>query len=233
MARKKNVENVNNKVVSKTNVLKDEHNNYFGVNHYKVKIVKKKENPIQFIVGVISYALFIFLLLVGALLLVYYLDIRIRASKGDFTPSKFNGYVVLTGSMEPNIMTNDVVITKKVEAEKLKVGDVITFKSTDARFYGMVITHRIIDAYRDPTTLEYSYRTKGDYNNVADTALVYDENILGKVILKIPKLGYVQYFLARQGGWIFVILIPCLIVISADILKLIKTVGRKSKIIRK
>ena len=50
---------------------------YFGVNHYKVKIVKKRENPIQFILGVLSYALFIFLLLVGAALLVYYLDVKI------------------------------------------------------------------------------------------------------------------------------------------------------------
>lgn len=206
---------------------------YFGVNHYNVKIVKKRENPIQFILGVLSYALFIFLLLVGAALLAYYLDVKIRASKGDYTPSKFNGYVVLTGSMEPNIMVNDVVITKKVDADKLKVGDVITFKSTDARFYGMVITHRIIEKYQDPATGKYTYRTKGDNNNVADNALVLDENIFGKVILKIPKLGYVQYFLARQGGWIFVILIPCLVVVSCDILKLIKAVGRKTKVIRR
>ena len=60
-----------------------------------------------------------------------------------------------------------------------------------------------------------------------------DENIFGKVILKIPKLGYVQYFLARQGGWIFVILIPCLVVVSCDILKLIKALGRKTKVIRR
>ena len=188
------------KITSKIEKVDDK--KYFGVNHYKVKIVKKRENPIQFILGVLSYALFIFLLLVGAALLVYYLDVKIRASKGDYTPSKFNGYVVLTGSMEPNIMVNDVVITKKVDAVKLKVGDVITFKSTDARFYGMV-------------------------------ALVLDENIFGKVILKIPKLGYVQYFLARQGGWIFVILIPCLVVVSCDILKLIKALGRKTKVIRR
>lgn len=219
------------KITSKIEKVDDK--KYFGVNHYKVKIVKKRENPIQFILGVLSYALFIFLLLVGAALLVYYLDVKIRASKGDYTPSKFNGYVVLTGSMEPNILVNDVVITKKVDAVKLKVGDVITFKSTDARFYGMVITHRIIEKYQDPATGKYTYRTQGDNNNVADNALVLDENIFGKVILKIPKLGYVQYFLARQGGWIFVILIPCLVVVSCDILKLIKALGRKTKVIRR
>ena len=64
------------------------------------------------------------------------------------------------------------------------------------------------------------YRTKGDNNNVEDTALINYDNIVGKVILKVPRLGYVQVFLATQGGWIFVILIPSLAIISYDIMKL-------------
>lgn len=219
--------------MAKRIINKYQKNNYHNVKHYKVRIVKRNENPIQFILGVFSYALFIFLLLIGAALLVYYADIKIRASKGDFTPSKFNGYVVLTGSMIPNILVNDVVITKKVPSDELKVGDIITFKSTDARFYGVIITHRIIEAYKDQTTNSYTFKTQGDNNNVADNVLVENDNILGKVILKIPKLGYIQYFLARQGGWIFVILIPSLIVISCDIFKLVKKAGKKKQVIRK
>ena len=60
--------------------------------------------------------------------------------------------------------------------------------------------------------------------------MVQPSNIYGKVILKIPKLGYLQMFLASQGGWIIVILIPCLVVISYDIVKLIKNIrGKKYK----
>ena len=39
-----------------------ENQNYFGVRHYNVKVVKEKANPLVFISSVISYVLFIWLL---------------------------------------------------------------------------------------------------------------------------------------------------------------------------
>lgn len=195
--------------------------------HYSVKIVKKKDSLFKFILGVISYAIFIWLLFVGIVLLVYVLDIKIRAAKGDYSTPTFNAYVVLTGSMLPEIQVNDVVVTKKVDVSSLKVGDVITFASADTRFLNTIITHRIIKKEYDSKTKTYSFQTQGDNNNVADSALVPQNNIYGKVILKIPKLGYLQEFLASDGGWIIVILIPCLTVISYDIVKLTKGLKRK------
>ena len=195
--------------------------------HFNVKIVKKKEPFIKFILGVVSYAVFILLLLIGITLLVYVLDIKIRAAKGDYSAPKFNAYVVLTGSMLPDIQVKDVVVTKKTDPSKLEVGDVITFASADSRFLNTVITHRIIKKSYDAKSKTYSFQTKGDNNNVADGALVPQNNIFGRVILKIPKLGYLQEFLATDGGWILVILVPCLTVISYDIVKLIKGLKRK------
>ena len=195
--------------------------------HYNVKIVRKKEPLIKFIIGVISYAIFIWLLLIGILLLVYVADIKIRAAKGDTSSPTYNAYVVLTGSMLPEIQVYDVVLTKKTEAKNLKEGDVITFASSDTRFLNTIITHRIIKKYYDSEKKTYTFQTKGDNNNVADSALVQSNNIFGKVILKIPKLGYLQEFLASRGGWIVAILLPCLAVISYDIVKLVKGLKRK------
>ena len=195
--------------------------------HYNIKIVKKKEPLIKFILGVLSYALFIWLLLIGITLLIYVLDIKIRAAKGDYSTPTFNAYVVLTGSMLPDIQVYDVVVTKKVPAKELKEKDIITFASADQRFLGTIITHRIIKKNPPTETSGYTFQTKGDNNNVADSALVPENNIFGKVILKIPKLGYLQEFLASDGGWIIVILIPCLTVISFDTVKLIKGLKRK------
>ena len=42
----------------------DINNNYFGVRHYKVHVTKEKIKPLRFITSVISYAIFIWLLLV-------------------------------------------------------------------------------------------------------------------------------------------------------------------------
>ena len=117
----------------------------FKVKHYKVKVVKEKQNPLKFILSVISYAIFVWLLLIGGTLLIYVADIKIRAMKGDFTPPKYNAYVVETGSMIPEILVKDVVLTKKIDTEDIKVGDVITFISADPRLPGITITHRIVD----------------------------------------------------------------------------------------
>ena len=195
--------------------------------HFNVKIVKKKEPLFKVLIGVISYAIFIWLLLIGVTLLIYVLDIKIRAAKGDYSSPTYNAYVVLTGSMLPEIQVYDVVLTKKVKADDLKVGDVITFASADTRFLGTIITHRIKQKEFKSDTKTYSFQTKGDNNNVVDSAWVPEGNIYGKVILKIPKLGYLQEFLAADGGWIIVILIPCLAVISYDIVKLVKGLKRR------
>ncbi len=215
-----------------TNIELDSNNNIFGVKHYKVKVVKKKENIFRYIVSVMSYAIFIFLMLLGGTLLLYIADIKIRAMKGDYTAPVFNAYVVLSGSMLPSIQIKDIVVTKKVAEEELEIGDIITFISPDPRFGGISVTHRIIDKYYDESSGNYSYRTQGDNNNVADSALVPNNNILGKVILKIPKLGYLQDILSSKGGLIIVVLIPCLVILSYDIMKLLKKVGQKTKLIK-
>ena len=192
-------------------------NNYFGVRHYKVHVTKEKIKPLRFIVSVISYAIFIWLLLVGLMLLAYVADIKIRAAKGDNSPPAYNAYVVLTGSMVPEIMPKDVVVTKKREAKDLEVGDIITFLSSDPRLSNIIVTHRIKAKYYDATTNKYTFQTKGDANNTADFTLAEDTNIIGEVIFKIPKIGY--------------ILIPCLAILSYDIVKLGKNV--KNKVVKK
>ena len=207
-------------------------NDVFGVKHYNVKIIKKKENIFKFTVSVLSYALFIWLLLIGGTLLLYVADIKIRAAKGDFSAPVFNAYVVLSGSMLPEIKVKDIVVTKKIAAEELEVGDIITFIAPDSRYGGISITHRILDKYYDEALGSYTYRTKGDANNVADSSLVPNANILGKVILKIPKLGYLQDLLSSKGGLIIVVLIPCLVILSYDIMKILKKIGQKTKLIK-
>ena len=112
-------------------------NDVFGVKHYNVKIIKKKENIFKFTVSVLSYALFIWLLLIGGTLLLYIADIKIRAAKGDYSAPVFNAYVVLSGSMIPAIQVKDIVVTKKVPAEELEVEDIITFIAPDSRYGGI------------------------------------------------------------------------------------------------
>ena len=203
--------------------------NYFGVRHYNVKIVKEKISPIRFIINVISYAVFMWLILIGITLLIYIADTKIRAAKGDFTPPKYNAYVVLTGSMLPEIVPQDVVVTKKIEGKDLKVGDIITFVPSDSRISNIIVTHRILNKYYDATTNKYTYQTKGDANNTPDFTLAEDSNVIGKVIFKIQKVGYIQELLATRGGLIIVVLIPALVILSYDIMRLGKNIAKGKK----
>lgn len=203
--------------------------NYFGVRHYKVRIVKEQLSPVRFIINVMSYAIFMWLILIGITLLVYIADTKIRAAKGDLTPPKYNAYVVLTGSMLPEIVPSDVVVTKKVEGKDLKVGDIITFIPTDSRISNIIVTHRILNKYFDASSGKYTYQTKGDANNTADFTLADDSNVIGKVIFKIPRIGYIQELLATKGGLIIVVLVPALIILSYDIMKLGKNISRNNR----
>ena len=84
--------------------------------------------------------------------------------------------VVLTGSMSEAIEPNDIIVTGRRSA--YEVGDIIAFYMDETP-----ITHRIISAG------EKGYRTKGDANNTDDGQDITKDNIIGKVVLIIPKAG--------------------------------------------
>lgn len=106
----------------------------------------------------------------------------------------YNYKTVLTGSMEPAIPVGSIVITK--EQSSYEIEDIISFQEK-----GSVITHRIISIDRE------RYITKGDANNVADTEEVQQKQILGKVILTIPLLGYLVMWLMSPVGIISLFMI--------------------------
>ena len=55
---------------------------------------------------------------------------------------------VASGSMEPQIKTGSLVVTRPVEPDEIAVGDIITFKSASG---GTMITHRqAITIFRRP-----------------------------------------------------------------------------------
>ena len=109
----------------------------------------------------------------------------------------YKSYIIKTNSMEPTIKINDVVITKKVEKQDLKIGDVITFLKK-----GEVITHRI-------TQIEDNskYTTKGDNNNIEDTFKIDYQDIEGKHILTIPYLGAIVRALDNKIVFLIITLI--------------------------
>lgn len=193
-----------------------------------IKIIKKIKSIFQFITKIILSFLFVILVVVCVLFLMYFCDTIYNLKKGVYKPPLINTYIIVSPSMVPTIKVEDAIVIKRKSAKDLKVGDIITFNSTDPRYSGITITHRIVDIIKSDNG-SLSFKTKGDANNSADMSYVKESDIYGKVILTVPKLGYLQYFLSQSYGWLLFIVIPCFSIISYDIVKLLKKIGLSIK----
>ena len=175
------------------------------------------------IMKIISSAIFVVLVLLIILIVFYIVRVNFLASNDKLGEVKINFYTILTQSMYPTIKAGDVVITYKEDNNKYNDGDVITFVSEQNG--GITITHRVDEVYN--VNDSYSYKTKGDNNNAPDNEITSGDNVLGKVVVKIPKVGYIQQFLVSKTGWIVAVVLPCLGIVIYDILKLFKHTARK------
>ena len=180
---------------------------------------------LNYMASTIMYAIIVILVLVGIVLLSYFIDFTIKGRKLE-TPL-YGAYVIVSGSMEPLIKVQDAVIIKRADEDSIKVNDVITYRSTDPSFYGILITHRVINI--EDVNNEKVFITKGDHNETIDRTPVKFNQIQGKVVMRVPKIGYLKFFLIEYYGWIIAILLPSVAIISYDIVKLFKNVKNKGE----
>ncbi len=180
----------------------------------------------HFITTIIMNSIVVILVLIGIVFLAYYVDVMKNTKTGNWQPPLFQAYVIISQSMEPTIHVQDAIVIKR--EDNLQVGDVCTYLSKNPSYFGIMITHRIIGINTNENG-EKVYIFKGDNNYSADPMPVQKDQIYGKVVMKIPKIGYVQYFLSNAYGWIIAIVVPCVGIIAFDVMKLIKTMNTTKK----
>lgn len=105
-----------------------------------------------------------------------------------------NVFIVQSGSMEPELHVGALVYVSKVDTDDLAVGDVITFNISE----DTLATHRIIEVVQESGSV--AFRTKGDANEMADSNLVAQQNVVGKVRFSIPELGYLVTYIQQPPG---------------------------------
>ena len=149
------------------------------------------------IISIIVLILLLPVLIVNSVILIN------SYTKPDEIPS-FMGwkpFIVLSGSMETEIKTGDIVVVKEVPIEDVKLNDVIAFKED-----GIVITHRIVEIKEDNGVKKYI--TKGDNNNVKDSGFVLKEQIEGVYQFRIEGLGNLAMFIQTPIGMLVCLSIP-------------------------
>lgn len=112
-------------------------------------------------------------------------------------------YVILSGSMEPEMSPGDAVIVDDRGAGSISEGDVITFSREGS---DTVVTHRVVDVREESG--ERAFETKGDANDQADREPVPAEDVVGTVVLTIPLIGYVVHFVNTPLGFAATVLLP-------------------------
>lgn len=130
--------------------------------------------------------------------------------------------IVKSGSMTPEIKQGSVVMVKPVQ--DYKIGDVITFgpyTKTKAP-----TTHRIYDIKL--VEGESIYITKGDANNAPDQREIKKSDILGKVLLAVPFVGYAVDFAKKPVGFILIIGVPAALIIFDEVKKIVKESKKKN-----
>lgn len=129
-----------------------------------------------------------------ALLLLLLLGLGYSSNKSD--ESSLIGYrpvVVVSGSMEPAIMTNSISILEYCGMGDIGVGDIVMYYSP---YSDINITHRVIDKGVDILGEEYLI-TKGDANELEDNIPVTSAMLRGKLVKTfnwaVPFMDYILY----------------------------------------
>lgn len=100
-------------------------------------------------------------------------------------------YIVISGSMEPDIRTGSLcLVNSRVAFDSIVEGDVIAFETAG----GGMVTHRVVGIY------DQKMETKGDANDVSDGCTTTPDNFRGKTLFSVPYLGYLNYAVGRKGG---------------------------------
>lgn len=116
-------------------------------------------------------------------------------------------YTVLTGSMSPTINPGSLIVVKDIDAQDIKIGDIITFGSKNTN---NITTHRVKEVLH---TDSIKFVTQGDANNVEDPIPVDSNFLLGKVVKFIPVIGATFSFI-QSNSWILWILLGLMIAIA-------------------
>ena len=127
----------------------------------------------------------------------------------------------LTGSMEPAIPVHSLVVVRETDPEELAVGDIITFKSTNAALDGSLNTHRITQVDNQDGRL--SFHTKGDANAVEDAEVVASENVVGRVVFVSGAIGALASLLSNPLLFFPLIIVPLVVLLVIEVAKLVRS----------
>jgi signal peptidase I len=116
---------------------------------------------------------------------------------------------IRSGSMEPAIGVGSLVVVLPQDPATLAVGDVVTIK-LDA---GTVLTHRIAEVVQQDD--RRMFRLRGDANPAPDPVLATQDQLMGRVVVALPVLGFLLALMSMPSGVIALLSVGGLLLSAA------------------
>jgi signal peptidase len=135
-------------------------------------------------------------------------------------PSVFSGSlaIVRSSSMEPAMRAGALAVMLPIDAEDVKVGDIIVFDPPWDPDPDVIVSHRVIAVYYDDQLL---FDTKGDATEDSDPYYVPAQSVHGRLVFSIPYLGYATIsaigYVRTWLGFVTLVCIPVVILVGSAI----------------
>ncbi len=191
--------------------------------HYqriKMKTIKTKNTTKTFVINLVlgPIKLLISLLIIFALGVTF-----LSRNQGIYG---LRSFIISTGSMNPSIPPSSFVVTQTQSS--YQVGDIVTFFTYDQNGNRQMLptTHRIVSVNNDS---KLTYQTKGDANQDADSTKILPQNIIGKVIFTLPRLGKFIDFIQSSKGRMLFILFPAVSLFYYELSQILKDLKKLKK----
>ena len=185
-------------------------------------IKKIKENKLLKIIWNVIYT-FMFLIVLLMLLVV----VMQRVTDNSITIGGIRMFTVATGSMKPVYEVGDVLISKEIEPEEIKVGDDIVYRGKKSSFSGKIITHRVISIDKQEDG-NYKIVTKGTANQKEDPE-INQTQVYGKIIYKVKTLSYIGRITQDIYVFYFIIFVPIGLLIFKQIKNIVNCMAYRKQ----
>lgn len=206
-----------------------------------MKKERKQNLKINKALKYISSGLFVVIFLLVAFVFVNLIVQKITNKPSDLLIYKF--YYIVTDSMSGNfefkgdtisLQVDDLIFSRSVNEKNadslISVGDVISYERKEGQFAGLTFTHRVEkDVYFDDELNTYCVLTRGSKAGAPIDDPVPIQNIRGVMVSKLTVLGEVYSVIRGPSGFLLLIILPCVILLVLQIVRLIKIILNKSK----
>ena len=139
----------------------------------------------------------------------------------------YSVFRVMTGSMEPEIREDSLLLVKKTPPEDIAPGDVISFFSPDPMLEGAVNTHRVVRIEKENGRTQFI--TKGDANVIEDIYPTDASALVGRVVFQSYGLGKTVSLLANPLVFGIIILLPLLVILLMNLYRAVRIAADMAK----